>query len=146
MDETAYLNPEQRARRRIDAMLARAGWVVQDYRAVNLYAGVGMAVRELPTEAGRADYVLFVDAQAVGVVEAKRAGTTLSGVEPQTLHRQVLDQIHHGRGSLRSRIPYVPPRGVEPPGLREPASVLLERIAVDRASAPATTYRKAVTS
>lgn len=30
-------------------MLAAAGWVVQDYQAVNLYAGTGVAVRELGT-------------------------------------------------------------------------------------------------
>jgi hypothetical protein len=35
-------------------MLEAAGWVVQDYKAVNLYAGLGVAVRELVTEAGPA--------------------------------------------------------------------------------------------
>ncbi len=83
-----YLAPEQQARRRIDEMLQRAGWVVQDYKAVNLYAGLGVAVRELVTSAGPADYVLFVNRQAVGVIEAKKQGTTLSGVEPQTLKYQ----------------------------------------------------------
>lgn len=80
--------PEQRARARIDAMLGAAGWVVQDYRRVDLYAARGVAVRELPTEAGPADYVLFVDREAVGVIEAKKEGTTLSGVEPQTAKYQ----------------------------------------------------------
>ena len=65
-----YIAPEDRARVRIDAMLVRAGWVVQDYRSVNLYAGRGVAVRELVTAAGLADYVLFVDRHAVGVIEA----------------------------------------------------------------------------
>ncbi|MBA2317406.1 MAG: hypothetical protein H0V93_06465, partial [Euzebyales bacterium] len=46
------LLPEQRARVRIDAMLTAAGWVVQDYKSVNLYAGTGVAVRELVTDAG----------------------------------------------------------------------------------------------
>jgi type I restriction enzyme R subunit len=87
-DEPDYLHPEQRARRRIDKMLTAAGWIVQDYKAVNLYAGMGVAVRELPTDAGPADYVLFVNRQAAGVIEAKKAGTTLSGVEPQTLKYQ----------------------------------------------------------
>ena len=79
-----YIPPEQKARQRIDAMLEAAGWVVQDYKAVNLYAGTGVAVRELVTIAGPADYVLFVNRQAVGVIEAKKKGTTLSGVEWQT--------------------------------------------------------------
>jgi type I restriction enzyme, R subunit len=62
--------------------------VVQDYKAVNLYAGTGVAVRELVTNAGPADYVLFVNRQAVGVIEAKKKGTTLSGVEWQTVKYQ----------------------------------------------------------
>jgi type I restriction enzyme R subunit len=87
-DDSSSLLPEQRARRRIDAMLDAAGWVVQDYKAINLYAGAGVAVRELVTDAGPADYVLFVNRQAVGVIEAKKQGTTLSGVEWQTVKYQ----------------------------------------------------------
>ena len=33
---------------------------------------------------GKADYLLYVDKKAVGVVEAKPAGTTLTGVEAQS--------------------------------------------------------------
>ena len=44
----------------------------------------GVAVREVPTASGSADYVLYVDGQAVGVIEAKKAGSTLTGVEFQT--------------------------------------------------------------
>ena len=87
-DEHDRLLPEQRARVRIDTMLEAAGWVVQDYKAVNLRAGTGVAVRELVTDAGPADYVLFVNRQAVGVIEAKKQGTTLSGVEWQTVKYQ----------------------------------------------------------
>ena len=68
----------------IDAQLAACGWVVQDYKHAAVAAAQGVAVREVQTEAGRADYVLYVDRQAVGVIEAKKAGTTLTGVEPQT--------------------------------------------------------------
>ena len=78
------LLPEQRARKRIDEMLVDAGWVIQDYRSMNVRAAQGVVVRELPTAAGPADYVLFVDRQAIGVIEAKKEGTTLTGVEPQT--------------------------------------------------------------
>lgn len=80
--------PEQRARGRIDAMLEAAGWIVQDYKAVNLHAGPGVAARELVTTAGPADYVLFVNRQAVGVIEAKKRGMALSGVEWQTAKYQ----------------------------------------------------------
>jgi type I restriction enzyme R subunit len=80
-----YLTPEARARVEIDRKLVAGGWAVQDYSAVNLTAARGVAVREfvLKTPHGRADYLLFVDSRAVGVIEAKKAGQTLTGVEWQ---------------------------------------------------------------
>ena len=51
---------------------------------LNLSASLGVAVREFPVESGFADYVLFVDRKAVGVIEAKPVGTTLSGVAEQS--------------------------------------------------------------
>ena len=50
----------KRARREIDAELAACGWVVQDRKALNLYAGQGVAVREfvMAPGHGRADRVL----------------------------------------------------------------------------------------
>ena len=63
--------------------------MVQDYKHAAVAAAKGVAVREVQTEAGPADYVLFVDSQAVGVIEAKKAGSTLTGVEPQTRKYQV---------------------------------------------------------
>jgi type I restriction enzyme, R subunit len=84
--ELAYLTPEARARVEIDRMLAAAGWAVQGYSKVNLQASRGVAVREfvLAPPHGRADYLLYVDGEAVGVVEAKKAGETLTGVAWQT--------------------------------------------------------------
>jgi len=77
--------PEQEAREKIDLALVSAGWVVQDADETNLAAGRGVAVREFPLpKHGAADYVLFVDAKAAGAVEAKKVGTTLTGVEVQT--------------------------------------------------------------
>jgi len=76
--------PEEQARKIIDQKLTAAGWVVQDFKRLNLGAGPGVAVREFQTASGPADYVLFVDRKAVGVVEAKKAGTTLSGVFEQS--------------------------------------------------------------
>ena len=77
--------PEALARESIDAALVAADWVVQDVAELNLHAGRGIAVREFPLASGYgfADYLLYVDGQAVGVIEAKKPGTTLSGVEPQ---------------------------------------------------------------
>ena len=75
--------PEQLARQKIDQLLQSAGWVLQDMRQLNLGAGLGVAVREFQTASGPADYVLFVNRQAVGIVEAKPEGTTLRGVHEQ---------------------------------------------------------------
>lgn len=66
-------------------MLEASGWTVQDRGAVNLGAGGGVAVRELPTAGGEADDGLFLGNELVGVVEAKKVGATLGGVETQTL-------------------------------------------------------------
>jgi type I restriction enzyme R subunit len=79
------LNPEQEARLLIDENLKAAGWVVQSADQMNPYAARGVAVREIYLEGvGKADYLLFVDQKAVGVVEAKKAGTTLSGIAEQS--------------------------------------------------------------
>lgn len=78
--------PEQRARRNIDRMLAAAGWIVQDRSDSNIEAGRGVAIREFPLKSGSgfADYLLYVDAAAAGVIEAKREGLALTGVELQS--------------------------------------------------------------
>jgi len=78
------LTPEQRARASIDAALIVTGWIVQDPSVVRLNAGRGVAVREFPLKGGPADYLLFLDGKAAGVIEAKPEGTTLTGVEVQT--------------------------------------------------------------
>jgi type I restriction enzyme R subunit len=64
--------PEARARQAIDAALTAAGWIVQDCAAVNLHAGHGIAVRETPTATGPADYLLFLDGRASGVLGSSR--------------------------------------------------------------------------
>jgi type I restriction enzyme R subunit len=79
------LKPEAAAREEIDRALMAAGWVVQHPDEVNLYAGPGVAVREFKMADGHgtADYLLFVDHKAVGALEAKKVGHTLTGVEGQ---------------------------------------------------------------
>ena len=65
--------PEAKARDKIDALLAQAGWLVQDREDMNLTAGEGIAVREFKLEKGHGyvDYLLFVDGNALGAAEAK---------------------------------------------------------------------------
>jgi type I restriction enzyme R subunit len=77
------VHPETLARINIDQQLSDAGWQVQDRLQMNLYAGLGVAVREYPLATGFADYLLFVDRKAVGIIEAKAEGATLSGVAEQ---------------------------------------------------------------
>ena len=78
--------PEQEARETIDKMLDQSGWDVQDRQNVNIFAKKGVAIREFPLKSGHgyADYLLYVDGQAAGVVEAKKVGSTLTGVETQS--------------------------------------------------------------
>ncbi len=78
------MKPEERARQRIDELLQQAGWVVQDRKRLNLGASRGVAVREFSLATGAADYLLFVDREAVGIIEAKKVGQTLTGVEEQS--------------------------------------------------------------
>lgn len=80
------MTPEQKARQEIDHKLVEAGWLIQDMKQLNLGAGVGVAVREYPTDTGPADYVLFVNRNAVGVIEAKKneAGQNITAAEGQT--------------------------------------------------------------
>jgi type I restriction enzyme R subunit len=79
-------SPEALARKNIDQLLTAAGWFVQSREDVNLAAGRGVAIREFPMKPGfgEADYLLYVDGQALGVVEAKKEGSTLTGFEGQT--------------------------------------------------------------
>lgn len=65
-------NPEQIARDNIDNQLKASGWLIQNKKQINLFAGIGVAVREYQTDVGPADYILFVDQKPVGVIEAKK--------------------------------------------------------------------------
>ncbi|MET7908790.1 DEAD/DEAH box helicase family protein [Streptomyces avermitilis] len=74
---------EVQARVRIDAMLEASGWIVQDRADLDITAGPGIAVREFTLATGRADYVLYVEEQIVGVIEAKREGSHLGSALAQ---------------------------------------------------------------
>ena len=80
------MTPEEEAREIIDAKLAQAGWAVQSRDELDLSAGLGIVIREFPLKEGhgQADYLLYVDRKAIGVVEAKPVGTTLTGIEAQS--------------------------------------------------------------
>ena len=94
------MTPEQRARRNIDNMLEAAGWCIQNHAGHDTAAALGVAVCEYPLKADqRADYLLFINGAAVGVIEAKPEGTTLSGA---------LQQAERYRASLPDNLRRLP--------------------------------------
>lgn len=98
------MKPEEKARQRIDQLLEAAGWNIQELRDLNLGASPGVAVREFPLKSGAADYLNFVDREAVGVVEAKPEGTTLSGVAEQS--EKYLTGIPEGLPHVKEPLPF----------------------------------------
>ena len=101
------MTPEQKAREAIDKKLEQAGWIVQDVKLLNLFAGLGVAVREFPTSTGPVDYALFVDGTPVGVVEAKKddAGENITVVEGQS-GRYAESTFKWIKGDCRIRFAY----------------------------------------
>lgn len=91
------LTPEQHARQRIDTLLEAAGWVVQSPEQFNRNAAEGVAVREFALPNGPCDYLLFVGGKGAGVIEAKKAGVTLSGVAEQAARYMVQLPDHLAR-------------------------------------------------
>jgi type I restriction enzyme R subunit len=80
------MTPEARARQNIDALLTAAGWHVCHLADADIHAAPGVAIREFPLNPGFgfADYLLYVNGKACGVIEAKKEGATLTGVEVQS--------------------------------------------------------------
>src|SRR5436190_11795729 len=78
-------SPEELARQNIDRLLAGCGWKTQKRSEINLSAGRGIAITEGLLKGGdEVDYLLFGDGKALGTVEAKPEGHTLTGVEEQS--------------------------------------------------------------
>ena len=86
MAEDKDLLPEQKAREIIDRMLNDAGWTVvsRNERTDRINA---MAVKEELLQGNlEADYYLYLDGKAIGVLEAKRAENPLGAdVEDQAI-------------------------------------------------------------
>ncbi|RKH45606.1 type I restriction-modification system endonuclease [Corallococcus sicarius] len=79
---------EADTRHLIDAQLRAAGWEVDSQaltyeRGARPQPGKHRAIAEWPTTDGRADYVLFVGLEAIGVVEAKRQSKDVPGAITQ---------------------------------------------------------------
>lgn len=98
------MTPEQKARQYIDSQLTQASWVVQDFKEMNCYASLGVAVREFRLKSGPVDYMLYADGKAIGVVEAKPEGHNLTGVETQT--GRYLEGLPTGLPNFRLPLPF----------------------------------------
>ena len=90
---------EAETRREIDEKLTAAGWQIQDKSAINLFAGIGVAIREMPTDTGPADYMLFIAGKACGIIEAKREGASLGHVAEQSARYATSNTKHIQRWS-----------------------------------------------
>ena len=101
------MTPEQKAREIIDKKLEQSGWIVQDMKQLNLFVGLGVAVREFPTSTGPVDYALFVEGTPVGIIEAKKddAGENITAVESQS-NRYVNSTFKWIKGDYRIRFVY----------------------------------------
>ena len=118
----ANQTPEQIARDHIDRQLTACGWVIQNKNQINLNAGPGVIVREYQTDAGPADYVLFVAGKPVGIIEAKREeeGVHLTAHEDQSkfyadsrlkhLNNDPLPFVYESTGELTRFTDYRDPR------------------------------------
>src|SRR6266702_3765367 len=78
-------SPEELAREKIDKLLTDCGWTIQNRSTINFSVARGVAIREALLKGGdEVDYLLFVEGKAIGTVEAKPEGHTLTGVEEQS--------------------------------------------------------------
>ena len=98
--------PEERARQIIDELLIKCGWVIQNYKQLDLSAACGIAIREVRLKEGRCDYLLLMDRKPVGIIEAKKAGVTLSTVADQS-GRYAENLPDFLRGDLTGKLPFL---------------------------------------
>lgn len=98
------MTPEASARVKIDLQLHACGWTVQDYSQINIFAASGVAVREFPLTSGVADYLLYLHGKAIGIVEAKPDGHSLTGVETQS--SKYLDGLPKSLPHYRLPLPF----------------------------------------
>jgi type I restriction enzyme, R subunit len=98
------MTPEEKARAKIDATLTASGWLVQTKDRINVSASRGVAICELSFNTGEPDYTLFVDGKALGTVEAKPPGVTLTSVEEQS--SKYVAGVPSGLPTWKSPLPF----------------------------------------
>jgi type I site-specific restriction endonuclease len=103
------LSPEQKARGAIDRLLTAAGWAVQDFKAADIHAARGVAIREFVLDAGQgfADYLLYVDGKALDKPTRDRRDWQLDDdfeYEPTQLDRSVQTPVQIRTIARKSRV------------------------------------------
>lgn len=93
----------------IDPQLTAWGWKIISWTTAQqkpMAELSGRAIEEFPTEAGQADYALFVDGSILGIVEAKKLTLGPQGVLPQAerYSKGVTDSPFNFRGY---RVPFL---------------------------------------
>ena len=98
------MTPEAKARATIDALLQQAGWHVCDMGQANIHAARGVAIREFPLNPGYgfADYLLYIDGKAAGVIEAKKEGESYTSTRITTQNKKA---FQYGRIETRAKLP-----------------------------------------
>jgi len=100
--------PEQKARHeKINPLLEKAGWKIQHYSEANPHSSKGVAVEyfQMGQGVGEADYVLFVNGKAVGIIEAKKPGETLTGKEFQS--KKYSEGFPEGFDNIELPLPFI---------------------------------------
>lgn len=100
----AQMTPEQKSRQQIDRQLEQVGWIVQDYRQMNISARLGVAVREFPLTTGYADYMLYADAKAIGGSKLSPRATHSPASKPSPANIWMACRRHCRDTVCRSRL------------------------------------------
>lgn len=98
--------PEELARQQIDTLLQQRGWIIQNYKQLDLSAGRGIALREVRLKQGCCDYLLLIDRKPVFIIEAKKAGVTISSVADRS-GRYSENLPDFLRGTLTGKLPFL---------------------------------------
>jgi hypothetical protein len=83
--------PEELARQNIDALLQQCGWLIQDYKKLDLSAGRGIAIREVRLKKGAGQH--FTPRPLI----ARDGGRDRSATRPDHLR----PGLRHGRFPAR---------------------------------------------
>ena len=98
---------KQTRQKLIDLKLNKQGWEIVDFKDdLNLMNLNNVAVRELPTKEGFADYALFVKGQLLGIIEAKKISVGSKNVIEQA--KRYSKDVIQGSGIWREyKVPFL---------------------------------------